>query len=156
MEKIARLAECLITRKFTISTAESCTGGLIAKCFTDLAGSSAWFESGVVSYSNKAKEHFLKVPHHLIKDHGAVSAPVALKMAEGVRAATNSTLSVATSGIAGPGGGSKEKPVGTVCFGFCFTDRSFADIQYFTGSRQDIRNAALAFVLDVLLTNLEP
>ena len=151
MENLKTLANLLLAKKLTVATAESCTGGLIAKTFTDLAGSSGWFESGVVSYSNSAKERFLNVPGDLIREYGAVSEPVALKMAQGVRSATSSSLSVSTSGIAGPGGGSQEKPVGTVCFGFCFGEHAYTKRQQFSGNREEIRKAALDYAINELL-----
>ena len=97
-----------------MATAESCTGGMIAACCTDLPGSSNWFERGFVTYSNAAKTELLGVPAALIDIHGAVSEPVARAMAEGARKALPADIAVATTGIAGPGGGSEDKPVGLV------------------------------------------
>lgn len=108
------LAAALAARGLTLATAESCTGGLIAAACTAIAGSSDWFERGVVTYSNEAKTELLGVPAATIARFGAVSAEVALAMAEGVLARTPAALALAVTGIAGPGGGSPAKPVGTV------------------------------------------
>lgn len=109
-----RVAQLLLSRGETVSTAESCTGGLVASLLTDVAGSSAYFLEGAVTYSNEAKSARLGVPPQLIAEHGAVSRPVVEAMATGMRARAGTTWSLALSGIAGPGGGSAEKPVGTV------------------------------------------
>ena len=114
---VRALAEALVARGLTLATAESCTGGLIAAACTAVAGSSAWFERGVVTYSNEAKTALLGVPPPTIARHGAVSAEVARAMAEGTLAHTPAALALAVSGVAGPGGGSPDKPVGTVWLG---------------------------------------
>ena len=111
---VQRVAEALRSRGAMLATAESCTGGLVAAACTDVAGSSEWFERGFVTYSNAAKVESLGVPPALIEAHGAVSAEVARAMAEGAIAASAARYAVAVTGIAGPGGGSTEKPVGTV------------------------------------------
>jgi nicotinamide-nucleotide amidase len=111
---VQQVAQALSQRGWMLATAESCTGGLIAATCTDLAGSSLWFDRGVVSYSNEAKTELLGVPAALIDQHGAVSEPVALAMAEGILRRSKAHMAVAVTGIAGPGGGSLEKPVGTV------------------------------------------
>ncbi|RZL55613.1 MAG: CinA family protein, partial [Variovorax sp.] len=117
---VARLADALLRRGAMLATAESCTGGLIAGACTDLAGSSAWFDRGYVSYSNEAKAELLGVDAALIAANGAVSEPVARAMAEGAVARTNgrARVAVAVTGVAGPTGGSADKPVGTVWFGW--------------------------------------
>lgn len=112
--RAAELLENCRSSGQTIATAESCTGGLIAACLTETAGSSDVFERGFVTYSNEAKSQMLGVPPELIEAHGAVSRQVALAMAEGALSSSNATVSVAVTGIAGPGGGTKEKPVGLV------------------------------------------
>ncbi|PTT77957.1 damage-inducible protein CinA [Pelomonas sp. HMWF004] len=114
LDLIDRIASALLQRGERMGTAESCTGGLIAAACTDLAGSSQWFERGVVSYSNEAKAELLGVPPALIAQHGAVSAEVAEHMARGLLARAPLDWAVAVTGIAGPGGGSAAKPVGTV------------------------------------------
>jgi nicotinamide-nucleotide amidase len=111
---VAALAQALRARGRRLATAESCTGGLIAAACTSIAGSSDWFERGTVTYSNEAKTELLGVPAALIAAHGAVSAEVARAMAEGVLAHTPADLAVAVTGIAGPGGATPGKPVGTV------------------------------------------
>ena len=112
--RVEALAAALRARGWRIATAESCTGGLIASACTAVAGSSDWFERGFVTYSNEAKAESLGVPMVLIKTHGAVSAVVARAMAEGALAHSHATLAIAVTGIAGPGGATPGKPVGTV------------------------------------------
>jgi nicotinamide-nucleotide amidase len=115
-ELVARVARWALGAKYRIVTAESCTGGWIAKVFTDAAGSSRWFECGYVTYSNEAKARDLGVSWRTLKEHGAVSEPTVREMAAGALRATGADVSIAVSGIAGPDGGSAEKPVGTVWF----------------------------------------
>ena len=116
MNQVQQLAQILLKNKWQIATAESCTGGLVAANFTELAGSSDWFERGYVTYSNQAKIDDIHVPKDLILSHGAVSTEVAEAMALGVLKTTNTNVSLSITGIAGPTGGSIEKPVGFVCF----------------------------------------
>ena len=111
---VQSLADALLVRRWTMCTAESCTGGLVAAACTSLAGSSDWFERGLVSYSNAAKTELLGVPAELVARHGAVSAEVACAMADGALARTPADAAVAVTGIAGPGGATPGKPVGTV------------------------------------------
>ena len=111
---VQQVAQALTAKGWMLATAESCTGGLIAASCTDLAGSSAWFDRGAVTYSNEAKADLLGVPPELIAQHGAVSEPVARAMAEGILQRSKAHIAVAVTGIAGPGGGSPDKPVGTV------------------------------------------
>ena len=115
-ELVARVARWALGARYRIVTAESCTGGWIAKVFTDAAGSSRWFECGYVTYSNEAKARDLGVSWRTLKEHGAVSEPTVREMAAGALRATGADVSIAVSGIAGPDGGSAEKPVGTVWF----------------------------------------
>ncbi|QBK04116.1 CinA family protein [Hylemonella gracilis] len=115
---VQQIAAQLLTRGWMLATAESCTGGMVAAACTDLAGSSAWFERGFVTYSNAAKTELLGVDAALIEAHGAVSEPVARAMAAGAIARSAAQLSIAITGIAGPTGGSADKPVGTVWFGW--------------------------------------
>lgn len=117
LAEVQALAAALTTRGWMLAAAESCTGGLIAAACTAQAGSSDWFERGVVSYSNEAKTELLGVPAELIARRGAVSGEVAGAMAEGVLARSHANIAVAVTGIAGPGGGSPAKPVGTVWVG---------------------------------------
>ena len=119
------LAQQLLARHWMMATAESCTGGLIAAACTDLAGSSAWFERGLVTYSNEAKTELLGVPAELIAQHGAVSEAVARAMAAGALARSQAQVAVAVTGVAGPGGGSASKPVGTVWLAWRSRDALF-------------------------------
>ena len=125
-ELVARVARWALGAKYRIVTAESCTGGWIAKAFTDAAGSSRWFECGYVTYSNEAKARDLGVSWRTLQEHGAVSEPTVREMAAGALRATGADISIAVSGIAGPDGGSAEKPVGTVWF--CVGRRVAGDI----------------------------
>ena len=113
-EQAKRLGARLMMKGLKLATAESCTGGWIAKVLTDIAGSSDWFDSAIVSYSNEAKKHFLKVPDGILLDHGAVSENTVIAMQQGIFMGTRADAGISVSGIAGPGGGSEEKPVGTV------------------------------------------
>jgi len=157
---VAALADALRRRGQLIATAESCTGGLIAGACTDLAGSSDWFERGVVSYSNAAKTELLGVPAALIGTHGAVSEPVALAMAAGVLQRSAAQRAVAVTGVAGPGGGTATKPVGLVWLawaarsgpGGTITTRAVA--QHFAGDRAAVRQATIACALQGLLDDL--
>jgi nicotinamide-nucleotide amidase len=112
----ADLGRRLLARGWRVTTAESCTGGLVAGAITAIAGSSDWFDRGFVTYSNAAKRELLGVPEAVLAAHGAVSEPCAVAMAEGALVRSGAMLAVAVTGIAGPSGGSEEKPVGTVCF----------------------------------------
>lgn len=135
-----------------LATAESCTGGLVAAGMTAIAGSSAWFEFGWVTYANAAKMRCLNVPEALLAAHGAVSEEVARAMAEGALAAGGADVALAVSGIAGPGGGSREKPVGTVCFGWAAKGQATAsDTRHFTGGRDAVRLAAACHALQGVL-----
>ena len=148
---VEALAATLRQRGWRLATAESCTGGLIAAACTDLAGSSDWFERGFVTYSNAAKTELLGVPAALIATHGAVSEPVARAMAEGALARSRAQLSVAVTGIAGPTGGSEDKPVGTVWFGWCGGGQTLAERQVFAGDRAAVRAQTVRWALDDLL-----
>ena len=112
------LASLLLARGWKIALAESCTGGLVCAALTELSGSSEWFERGYITYSNQAKTECLGVPEALIQTHGAVSEPVAKAMAQGAQRNASVNVGVSITGIAGPTGGTAEKPVGTVCFGW--------------------------------------
>lgn len=138
-----------------MATAESCTGGLIAKCITDVAGSSACFGYGWVTYSNEAKQALLGVPAAIIETEGAVSEAVVLAMASGARLAANANMSVAVSGVAGPDGGSAKKPVGTVWFGWTLaTGDLVAERCVFPGDRSAIREATASHAMNRLLSSL--
>ena len=135
-----------------ITCAESCTGGLIAKAITDIAGSSAWFDRGFVTYSNAAKHELLGVSEATLEQYGAVSEQVVREMAQGVLHAAGADIGLSVSGIAGPDGGSTEKPVGTVWFGFAGRDgRIVTAKQQFSGDREAVRLQAAVFSLQTAL-----
>lgn len=142
-----------------VSTAESCTGGWIAKSITDVAGSSAVFGYGVVSYSNGAKESILGVMNETLEAHGAVSEPVVEEMAEGVLHLSGADIAVAVSGIAGPDGGTDDKPVGTVWFAWAVRDGTEALVdtacEFFTGDRDLVRELTVAHALQGVLERIE-
>ncbi len=150
------LAGLLVAKDWMLATAESCTGGLIAAACTDLAGSSNWFERGFVTYSNAAKTELLGVDAALIETHGAVSEPVARAMAEGAVARSHAQVSVAVTGIAGPGGGSPGKPVGTVWFGWCAGGRVLTAQHRFDGDRAAVRTATVVRARQGLWALLAP
>ena len=137
------LADFLVSNNLLLATAESCTGGMIAAACTDLAGSSAWFERGFVTYSNAAKTESLGVDAALIAQHGAVSEPVARAMAAGALAHSRAQVAVAVTGVAGPGGGSSDKPVGTVWFGFAWPGGVVSEVMHFAGDRAAVRRATV-------------
>jgi len=146
-EIIQNIADALRQRGWLLATAESCTGGLIAAACTDLAGSSDWFERGFVTYSNAAKTELLGVPPALIDQHGAVSEPVARAMAEGAVEHAHAQVAVAVTGVAGPTGGSADKPVGMVWFGWCVAGQTHSQVQHFAGDRAAVRAATVRHAL---------
>jgi nicotinamide-nucleotide amidase len=155
-DKAEQLLAACRARGATIATAESCTGGLIAGCLTAVAGSSDVVERGFVTYSNDAKHQMLGVPEEMIAEHGAVSEPVARAMAEGALQRSEATLAVSVTGIAGPGGGSEEKPVGLVHMAVAGTGRDILHERHvFEGSRDVVRVLAVAAALDLLLAGTE-
>ncbi|AKP73754.1 Nicotinamide-nucleotide amidohydrolase PncC [Piscirickettsia salmonis] len=135
-------------------TAESCTAGLIAGAITDVAGSSAWFERGFVTYSNRAKHDMLDVPYHLLEEKGAVSEEVVRLMSRHACERSGCAVGVAASGIAGPDGGSIDKPVGTVWLSWCVSGDVTAERYLFAGNREEIRLRAVHAALTGLLTRL--
>jgi nicotinamide-nucleotide amidase len=152
---VARLADALRARGERLATAESCTGGLIAAACTDLAGSSDWFERGLVSYSNEAKTELLGVDAALIRAHGAVSEPVARAMAAGALAHSRADWAVAVTGIAGPGGGSAAKPVGLVWLAWCrLGGEPQAERHVFPGDRAAVRAATVVRALEGLVERM--
>lgn len=124
MDTVKQLAQLLISKKWKIALAESCTGGMIGASMTDLAGSSDWFERGYITYSNQAKITDIDVPEDLIKQYGAVSTQVASAMALGTLKKSGSNCSLSVTGVAGPSGGSIEKPVGFVCFAWAWQENN--------------------------------
>ena len=147
---VEQLAAQLLQRQWLLATAESCTGGLIAGACTDLSGSSNWFERGFVTYSNAAKTELLGVPPTLIEQHGAVSEPVARAKAAGARQHSPAQVAVAVTGVAGPTGGTAEKPVGLVWFAFALPDRVLTEQMNFTGDRAAVRAATVRHALQRL------
>lgn len=155
--ELSKQAGSLLSQKnLKLVTVESCTGGGLAKLITDIPGSSAWFECGFTTYSNASKTQLVQVPAELIAQHGAVSQKVALAMAKGALATTDGDIAISTTGIAGPDGGSPEKPVGTVCFGFATKDGTFStDKQLFDGNRESVRSQSIQHCLACLCHYLE-
>lgn len=140
-------------RPYLIATAESCTGGWAAQVITHTAGSSAWFDRGFVTYSNEAKVDMLGVRPETLAKHGAVSLEIAGEMATGALKNSKAMISLAITGIAGPTGGSPDKPVGTVCFAWCVVDRApSCERRLFTGDRETIRRKAVIHALNGLAT----
>jgi nicotinamide-nucleotide amidase len=149
-----QLAQALTRRRWSLVTAESCTGGMIAAACTDLSGSSLWFERGFVTYSNEAKTECLGVGASLIREHGAVSEAVVRAMADGALAHSRADVSVAVTGVAGPTGGSADKPVGMVWFGWSVDGLLAAEVQHFAGDRAAVRAATVEHALRLLLRDL--
>ncbi len=149
LETVARdVGEALLARRLMLVTAESCTGGWTAAVLTSVAGSSQWFERGFVTYSNHAKQQMLGVPAQWLARYGAVSEPVARAMAEGALVRSDSQLALAITGVSGPGGGSAEKPVGTVWLGWSARDgTTWARREHFEGDRFAVRRAAVIAAL---------
>lgn len=147
----ADVGRLLLRRKATVTAAESCTGGWISKVLTDIAGSSAWFERGFVTYSNDAKQQLVGVSADALARWGAVSEQVVQEMAQGALQAAHAQFAVAVSGIAGPDGGTAEKPTGTVWFGFASdAGRVVTRRQLFAGDREAVRRQATAYALQTL------
>lgn len=145
----------MLKHQWMLATAESCTGGLIAGACTDLAGSSAWFERGFVTYSNTAKTEMLGVDATLIATHGAVSEPVVRAMVQGALQHSRAQVAVAVTGVAGPTGGSADKPVGTVWFGWATPAGVHSEMQHFAGDRAAVRTATVHHALSQLATLLK-
>jgi nicotinamide-nucleotide amidase len=154
-ELVQRLAKLCLANNLRVVTAESCTGGMLSAVLTSLAGSSVWFDRAYITYSNRAKQECLGVPEALIDMHGAVSEPVARVMASGAIAASSADISVAITGIAGPDGGSEEKPVGTVWFACQINCELTAVREVFSGNRDAVRQAATQYALNLMLEQLE-
>lgn len=156
MERLLdQLAAALLARKQTLATAESCTGGLVGAALTGRPGSSAWYLGGVVAYANELKIRLLGVPPDILAAHGAVSLETARAMAAGARAATGADFAVSITGIAGPAGGTPEKPVGLVYVGVAAPHGTASFKHHFSGSRADIRQAATEATLRHLLAAVQ-
>ena len=150
------LVNALKEKKLTIACAESCTGGLIAKSITDVGGCSSVFLGGVVAYANEIKENILGVSGETLKKYGAVSEFTAMEMADGVRRICGSDIGISTTGIAGPDGGTEEKPVGTVYVGFSFKDTTLAfNLKLDSSlSRDEIRTLTVQKILSITLDKI--
>jgi nicotinamide-nucleotide amidase len=160
MPELLQLAEqlgvALQRRGWKVAVAESCTGGWVAKCLTDIAGSSGWFDRGFVTYSNAAKRDMLGVSAGTLDTHGAVSEPTVLAMSAGALARSEADVALAISGIAGPGGAVPGKPVGTVCFAWAVKDvLQQSDTQHFCGDREAVRQQSVAHGLRGLINVLK-
>lgn len=152
----AEVGAALAAAGAVLATAESCTGGWVAETVTATAGSSAWFDCGYITYSNAAKQRLLGVSAATLGRHGAVSEAVALEMARGALAAPGASIALAVTGIAGPGGATPDKPVGTVCFGWVRRDGiERSETRHFTGDREAVRRKSVRHTLAVLLALLE-
>ena len=152
----ARVGARLQARRWMLATAESCTGGGVAAALTDIAGSSAWFERGFVTYSNEAKTEMLGIPRELIERHGAVSEEVARAMALGAVRQSRAQIALSITGVAGPGGGTLAKPVGLVCFSWASGSLTqTVEKKHFSGGRAAVRQAAVMHALQGVLAQLE-
>lgn len=146
---LEKVSKKLHQKKLLLVSAESCTGGLLAKQITDLSGSSAIFDRGFITYSNDSKMEMLGVQKNTIEGYGAVSEPVVIEMAQGALNNSDGDISVSISGVAGPDGGTKDKPVGMVCFGFMQKNGNPRSItKIFNGTRNEIRLKAVDFALE--------
>lgn len=155
MAAAARVGTLMLSRGLTLATAESCTGGLVGHLVTQIPGSSEYYSGGVVAYGNDVKERLLGVPSELLRRHGAVSAEVAIAMAEGARARLDTSLSISTTGVAGPDGGSKDKPVGLVYIGLAAAGREIVTQRHLwphdrDGNKRAAAGAALRLLESVL------
>jgi nicotinamide-nucleotide amidase len=151
MHEAAVLVAACRSKGILLATAEGCTGGLIAAALTAIAGSSRVVDQGFVAYSNEAKNRMVGVPMELIERHGAVSEQVTIAMAHGALARSRAAIAVSVAGVAGPGGGSADKPVGLVCFGLARTGKpTLSERQVFPGDRGAIRAAAVAYAFQMI------
>ncbi len=155
-EQAQRLAQLLIQSGLSVVTAESCTGGQLSEIMTRIPGSSTWFDCGFVTYSNKAKQELLHVPESIIKEYGAVSEETAIAMAEGALGNSHADVSVAITGIAGPDGGSEDKPVGTVCLAWSMKNAGTQATRiHFEGDRLKVRDQSCMLALQGLIEILQ-
>jgi nicotinamide-nucleotide amidase len=146
------IGQWLAARHWKLATAESCTGGGVAELITATAGSSGWFDCGFVTYSNESKQRLLGVSERTLAAHGAVSEATAREMVTGALARSQAQLALAVSGIAGPGGGSSDKPVGTVCFAWGLKNGiAMSETRLFSGNRQSIRHNAVRHALSAMM-----
>ena len=154
MSQLKQLTELLIAQNLTITAAESCSGGALCSLLTSQSGASVYFDRGFITYTNQAKMDMLGVMQATLEEFGAVSEQTAKQMARGAINQAKTDISVAITGIAGPEGGSWEKPVGMVCFGFCIFGQCFTTTQNFTGDRLQVVKASIDFVLTTLIHEL--
>jgi len=152
---VSQLSVRLIFKQLKVITVESCTGGGIGKTLTEQAGSSQWFAGGLITYTNESKQRLAKVPIELIEQHGAVSIHVAEAMSIGVHEYFDNCVSVAVTGIAGPDGGSKEKPVGTVCIATCYKRKTNVKKFCFNGNRASVREQTIKQALTMILNAIK-
>lgn len=146
---VEKLATQLLSAKLKIATVESCTGGLISALFTDIAGSSTWFDRGFVTYTNASKVQMVGVNPDTLRAYGEVSEAVAREMALGACAYSDASCALSVSGIAGPGGGSESKPVGMVCFAWAgFSEGAVSNTQYFDGDRHAVRAQSTRYAIE--------
>jgi nicotinamide-nucleotide amidase len=154
-ELAERTGRALAARGFMLATAESCTGGWIAEAVTMIPGSSAWFERGFVTYTYISKREMLGVRSETLEEHGAVSEPVVREMVEGALRASHAQVAVSVSGTAGPAGGTPQKPVGTVCFGWALKGAEpRTETRHFPGDREAVRRQSVVHALEVLNATL--
>ena len=155
LELVERIGRIMCNAGLTLSAAESCTGGMLGMLLTSVPGASGWFMGGVIAYSNTLKTTVLNIPSSLLETEGAVSKETALAMAAGIRKLTGSDISISVTGIAGPGGGSLEKPVGTIWMAVCSNQSVSAEMKRFTGNRDVVRRKAADYLLAKLFLLLE-
>ena len=155
MNKLQELRKILIEKRLTVSVAESCTGGMLAQHLTKYPGSSSYFDRGFVTYTNQSKIDELGVNSSIIDEFGAVSLEVASEMVKGVNKKSKTSLSIAITGIAGPGGATIAKPVGTVCFGFIVNGELFAEKKLFSGDRDLIIQSSVNFAIECIFNQIK-
>jgi nicotinamide-nucleotide amidase len=152
--KVQTLSQLLTDQSLTLSVAESCTGGSLSALLTSISGSSTYFDRGYITYSNQAKIDMLDVDTEILERFGAVSEQTAFEMVNGVIQNSHSDIAVSITGIAGPTGGTVEKPVGMVCFGFYVKDKHFVKTQHFSGDRETVVASSVDFVIQTLVDEL--
>jgi len=155
MNKLQELRKILIEKGLNISVAESCTGGMLAQLLTKYPGSSSYFDRGFITYTNQSKIDELGVNSSVIDEFGAVSLEVASEMVEGVNKKSKTSISIAITGIAGPGGATSGKPVGTVCFGLIVNGELFAEKKLFSGDRDLIIQSSVNFAIECIFNHIK-
>ena len=155
MNKLQELRKILIEKRLTVSVVESCTGGMLAQHLTQYPGSSSYFDRGFVTYTNQSKIDVLGVNSSIIDEFGAVSLEVASEMVKGVNKKSKTSISIAITGIAGPGGATIGKPVGTVCFGFIVNGELFAEKKLFPGDRDLIIQSSVNFAIECIFNQIK-